>query len=62
MGKPTPIGGGGVLSGVRAIMMIIRVRMVERLCQTVMGRDSVLKYLVLGARGVHVAMSYRVSL
>jgi hypothetical protein len=32
-------------------MIIMHVRMVEMLCQTVMGRAPILKYLVLGARG-----------
>jgi hypothetical protein len=31
--------------------MIMRVRVVELLCQAVMGQALVLKYMVLGARG-----------
>jgi hypothetical protein len=48
-GNPTQWRGG--LSGGRAIMMIMHVRVVELLCQAAMGRALVLKYLVLGARG-----------
>jgi hypothetical protein len=39
------------LSDVRVIMMIMRVLMVKLLCQAVMGRISVLEYLLLDARG-----------
>jgi hypothetical protein len=51
MGKPALVGGGGVLSGIRTMMMIIRVHVVELLCHAVTGWDPVLKYLVLGACG-----------
>jgi hypothetical protein len=48
-GNPPPLrAGGGGLFDVRAITMIIRVHVVELLRQAVMGRVSVLKYLVLG--------------
>jgi hypothetical protein len=41
----------GGLSDAREIMMIMRVRLVELLCQAAMGQTQVLKYLVIGARG-----------
>jgi hypothetical protein len=52
MGKPAPMArGGGGLSDAREIMMIMRVLLVEFLCQAAMGQTLVLKYLVIGARG-----------
>jgi hypothetical protein len=39
------------LSGVRVIMMIMHVPLVELLCQAVMGWISALEYLLPGARG-----------
>jgi hypothetical protein len=39
------------LSNVRVIVSIMRVSMVELLCQEVMGYISVLKYLLSGVRG-----------
>jgi hypothetical protein len=41
----------GGLSDVTEIMMIMRVRLVDLLCQAVMGQTLVLKYLVIGVRG-----------
>jgi hypothetical protein len=49
MEKPTFIKA--CLSGVRVIMSIIRVPMVELLCQTVMRSPLVLNYLLSGVRG-----------
>jgi hypothetical protein len=49
MGKPALVGGG-VSSGVKAIIMIMRVRVVL-LCEAVMRRAPVLKCLVPGAHG-----------
>jgi hypothetical protein len=50
-GETRPHRVGGALSCVRAIMTIIRVRVVELLCQAMMGRIPVPKCLVLGAPG-----------
>jgi hypothetical protein len=49
MGKPAFTRAS--LSNVRVIMAIIRVPVVELLCQAVMRRIPVLKYLLSGARG-----------
>jgi hypothetical protein len=49
-GSP-PLSGGGSLSDVGVIMMIMHVLMVKSLCQAVMGRVPVLKCLMSGVRG-----------
>jgi hypothetical protein len=50
MGKPAPVGGG-VLSIIRVTMMIMRVCVVELLCQEVMGRAPVSMSLVPSVHG-----------
>jgi hypothetical protein len=42
---------GTCLSIIRVIMVIMRVSLVELLCQAVMGRILALKYLLSGMRG-----------
>jgi hypothetical protein len=51
MGNSAPIGGGGDLSDVRVIMMIMHVLVEELLCQVVMGQILVLECLLSGASG-----------
>jgi hypothetical protein len=51
MGNSAPIGGGGDLSDVRVIMMIMHVLVEELLCQVVMGQIPVLECLLSGASG-----------
>jgi hypothetical protein len=42
---------GACLSSVRVIMVILRVSLIELICQTVMGLIPTLEYLLPGARG-----------